>query len=391
MPQPRVALALTIVSVVLVVLPAAATCSASTTPFVVVRASDGGTPFQGDSSTLVTVSPNGDHFRDAVTIRYWLRGAAAVRLDWARHGAAGRQLQADLGRTLAGDHVYQWVPPARPAPASYVLRLWTSRATATVVVHVQGIDVGAARAAYHPGDTARLSVRTDARHLTVDVLGITGAAPTTRRNDKVQGTPAGPAFRVGWAGRSDRAHALNVPLGRWSSGVYFVRVSEPTTDASASRRSCCGRASSAPRGSQSSCRRTRGRPTTSTTAMATAAATPGTPVGGSHQYAHRPSVSRAAVCRRTSTPTTCRSCAGSARHRLRGRLSVRRGSRVDRLGRYARTPVRPDCLPGAPRVRHATTSTTSFSATATSAGTSSCSRPTTSSGRSFGAGRCSSA
>ena len=224
MPQPRVALALTIVSVVLVVLPAAATCSASTTPFLVVRASNGGTPFQGDSSTLVTVSPNGDHFRDAVTIRYWLRGAAAVRLDWARHGAAGRQLQADLGRTSAGDHVYQWVPPARPAPASYVLRLWTSRATATVVVHVQGIDVGAARAAYHPGDTARLSVRTDARHLTVDVLGITGAAPTTRRNDKVQGTPAGPAFRVGWAGRSDRAHALNVPLGRWSSGVYFVRV-----------------------------------------------------------------------------------------------------------------------------------------------------------------------
>ena len=70
------------------------------------------------------------------------------------------------GARSAGDHVYEWAPPARPAPASYVLRLWTSRASATVVVHVQGIDVGAARAAYHPGDTARLSVRTDARHLT---------------------------------------------------------------------------------------------------------------------------------------------------------------------------------------------------------------------------------
>ena len=115
MPQPRVALALTIVSVVLVVLPAAATCSASTTPFVVVRASNGGTPFQGDSSTLVTVSPNGDHFRDAVTIRYWLRGAAAVRLDWARHGAAGRKLQADLGRTSAGEHVYLGAPFASRA------------------------------------------------------------------------------------------------------------------------------------------------------------------------------------------------------------------------------------------------------------------------------------
>ena len=216
MPQPRVALALTIVSVVLVVLPAAATCSASTTPFLVVRASNGGTPFQGDSSTLVTVSPNGDHFRDAVTIRYWLRGAAAVRLDWARHGAAGRQLQADLGRTSAGDHVYQWVPPARPAPASYVLRLWTSRATATVVVHVQGIDAAAGRAAYHPGDVARLAVNTDARGLPRRRARLSRALPRQRgETTRFRGRLMGPSFHVGWPGHGDRPHALAVPLGRW--------------------------------------------------------------------------------------------------------------------------------------------------------------------------------
>ena len=224
MPQPRLAVVLALVSVVLVLLPAAATCATSSPPFLVVRASNGGSPFQGDSPTLVTVSPNGDHFRDTVTIHYWLSAPAYVRLDSARHGTVGRRLQADLGRTSAGAHVYWWTPPARPAPASYALRLQASLATATVVVHVQGVDIGAARAAYRPGDTARLSVRTDARHLTVDVLGITDAAPTTRRNDKVQGMPAGPAFRVGWDRRGDHAYPLNVPLGHWSSGVYFVRV-----------------------------------------------------------------------------------------------------------------------------------------------------------------------
>ena len=47
MPQPRLAVALALVSVVLVLLPAAATCATSSPPFLVVRASNGGSPFQG--------------------------------------------------------------------------------------------------------------------------------------------------------------------------------------------------------------------------------------------------------------------------------------------------------------------------------------------------------
>jgi hypothetical protein len=58
----------------------------------------------------------------------------------------------------------------------------------------------------------------------VDVLAITGAAPTTRRNDKVQGTPVGPSFHVAWPGHGDRPRALVVPLGHWPSGVYVVRL-----------------------------------------------------------------------------------------------------------------------------------------------------------------------
>jgi hypothetical protein len=212
-----------LVATAIACMPAAATC-AETGPFLIVRASNGGTPFQGDTSTLVTVSPNGDGYREAVTIHYRLREDACVRVDASRHGAARRRRQADLGLVTAGAHVYRWLPPPRPVPGSYLLRLSTRTDSATVVVHVLGIDVGAARSTYDPGEVASLSVRTDARGLTVDVLRITAAAPTTRRNDKVQGVPAGQAFHVAWPGRGDRAHALAVPLGRWASGVYFVRL-----------------------------------------------------------------------------------------------------------------------------------------------------------------------
>ena len=205
-------------------LAAPSACAGTSVSLLTVRADNGATPFKGDSPTLVTVSPNGDHYRDAVTVHYHLGEEALVRVGFSRHGGAARRAPATIWRVPAGDHVLRWTPPGRPAPAAYSLQLRAGTETATVVVHVQGIDAASGRAAYHPGDTARLAVCTDARRLTVDVLRITGAAPTTRRNDKVQGVPAGAAQRVRWPGHGDRPHALAVPLGHWASGLYFVRL-----------------------------------------------------------------------------------------------------------------------------------------------------------------------
>jgi hypothetical protein len=201
-----------------------ASCADGASPFLLMRVDNGATPFHGDGPQLTTVSPNGDGFRDGVTIHYTLAADALVRFDVARHGAVASRSLAGASRQPAGDHIYRWTPPSRPAPAAYVLHVAAGDASAAVVVHVQAVDAAAGRAAYHPGDIARLAVSTDARGLKVDVLQITGAAPTTRRNDKVQGTPMGPAFHVRWPGRGDRPHALAVPLGAWPSGVYFVRL-----------------------------------------------------------------------------------------------------------------------------------------------------------------------
>jgi hypothetical protein len=204
-------------------LPASSACSspgiAST---LLVWADNGGAPFLSDGPRVVTVSPNADGFHDAAAIHYRVSVRSIVRFEVTRHGATAVALTSRAA--LPGDHVYRWRPPARPVPAAYVLHVDTRRAHSTIVVHVQGVDAAAGRAAYHPGDTAHLAVNTDARSVRVQVLRITGAAPTTRRNDTVQGTAIGRSFLVAWPVHRDRPHSLAVPLGRWPSGVYFVRL-----------------------------------------------------------------------------------------------------------------------------------------------------------------------
>ena len=208
----------------LAILASSASCAQGTTAFLTVRVDNGATPFKGDGPALVTVSPNHDGYRDTVRLHVRLSGEAVVRVDGERHGMSAARELASASSLSAGEHVIRWTPPDRPVPAAYVLRLTAGTARVKVVVHVQGVDAAAGRAAYHPGDVARLAVSTDANGFRVDVLKITGAAPTTRRNDKVQGVPVGASFHVDWRERGDRPHALAVPLGDWPSGVYFVRL-----------------------------------------------------------------------------------------------------------------------------------------------------------------------
>ena len=286
MPQPE-CLALTIVSVVLVVLPAAATVPRARHPSWSCAHRTAARPSR---ATRRRSSPSA---RTEITSGMRSRSAT---------GSAGPPLCASTGPVTArlagscrptsgtrlGDHVYQWVPPARPAPASNVLRLWTSRATATVV----GMSRASTRSSprrLSPG-RPRPSIRANGRsHPTVDVLGITGAVHE-RRNAKAQGAPAGPAFRVGWAGRSYRAHALNAPLGRWSSGVNFVR--ERADDGRVGFTPIVAAAPPARRHrSRSSCRPHLAGLQLLRPSMGTAAATPGTPAGAAPVRLGRPYLS----------------------------------------------------------------------------------------------------
>src|SRR4051812_40252264 len=98
-----------------------AACATHVAPALVVHADNGATRFKGDTPTLVTVSPNGDGFRDSVAIHLRLRDAATVRFHYARHGDLARRELTGTGPLAAGDHVYRWAPPSLPAPATYVV------------------------------------------------------------------------------------------------------------------------------------------------------------------------------------------------------------------------------------------------------------------------------
>jgi len=66
-----------------------------------VRAENGGTPFIFDTSSLVTVSPNADAYRDTVVIHYSVTADSLVRFDVARRGAAERIIASE--KVAAGE------------------------------------------------------------------------------------------------------------------------------------------------------------------------------------------------------------------------------------------------------------------------------------------------
>src|SRR5881227_3661759 len=109
-------------AVLSIALALSASCAQSGPLALTVRADNGASPFKGDGAALVTVSPNGDGFREAAVIHYRLAADSLVRFDVVRHGAVARSLDS-AQRVSAGDHVYRFTPPARPVPAAYLIHV----------------------------------------------------------------------------------------------------------------------------------------------------------------------------------------------------------------------------------------------------------------------------
>jgi hypothetical protein len=179
---------------------------------------NGARPFAGDRPDLTTISPNGDGYRDAATIRYASGGAARFEVD--RADRKGPVLVEE--RVAAGE--LTWAPPANQPPGTYVVHVTPSGgATARAVVRVQSVDAAAGAADYAPGGVAKIAVATDARRLRVDVLHMDASSIATADNNSVSGTVVEQLPSVAWTHRH-RPHNLEVPIGKWPSGVYFARV-----------------------------------------------------------------------------------------------------------------------------------------------------------------------
>src|SRR3954453_6252318 len=106
---------------------AAASAPAQTGPprLLGLRASNGGTPFAGDSPWLTTVSPNGDGFRDRAFFRFKLDRPATVEVRVVATDEVRRPVQpvwSTRRRRKPGAHTIPWHPARSTPDRSYLVR-----------------------------------------------------------------------------------------------------------------------------------------------------------------------------------------------------------------------------------------------------------------------------
>jgi hypothetical protein len=208
--------------------------------------SNGATRFLGDRPLLATVSPNGDGFRDAAIVRFRLTGSArvrmqAVRTDTIRVGRAAEGVVWSRTWTLhAGTHRLVWRPSRSTQPRTYILRLTVRGSSGRTrvygayrpgarvnapVVRVQGIEAGFAQPSYAPGDTAEVTVATDARSLRIQVFAYGNWFSPTERDLRSGGEAMTSPVQLDWRPhRSAPTPVRLVRAGDWPSGLYFLRL-----------------------------------------------------------------------------------------------------------------------------------------------------------------------
>jgi hypothetical protein len=212
------------------------------------KVGNGSHPFAGDRPLLTTVSPNGDGLRDRAIVSFTLTAPARVRLDVVSTDSVKRS--APLAQTVwtetvklrAGKRRLVWRPKRATPDRTYVLRLIVigrhgarrlyglprpvPHAAATApVVRVQGISAAFTRRSYAPGDSADVSVATDAKSLRFQVYALTKIPHPTEQDLRTGGEAMTPAVTLDWHGNRDAPALVHVVrAGDWPSGLYFLRI-----------------------------------------------------------------------------------------------------------------------------------------------------------------------
>src|SRR5947208_4660704 len=205
---------------------------------------NGSTPFAGDRRLLTTVSPNGDGFRDQAIVRFRLAVKATVELDVVqtvnvKHGKNTVQtIVSERKAFSAGRHRLVWTPAGSIPSGTYVLELTVTdpegrrriyndfpvagriRAEAPVVrIQRIGVSMGPR---YMPGQTAVVSVATDALSLNLDILSFRNGQGA--RDPKTNASPIAPPAAIAWRGHRSAPGPVRIRIGDWASGLYFVRI-----------------------------------------------------------------------------------------------------------------------------------------------------------------------
>jgi hypothetical protein len=208
------------------------------------RVGNGSTPYAGDAPLFTTVSPNGDGFRDRAIVSFRLEVEATVQLDVVaalnvKHAQPSVQTIASESASFhPGRHRLVWTPPAGIPEGTYILQLTVTDMqgrrrfygnipsaghidVAAPVVRIQRIDAWM-RPSYAPGQTAVVSIATDAKRLRFEVLSFRDGhgAP----DPKTGASPVAPPAAVPWGAHRNAPSTVRIPIGDWPSGLYFLRI-----------------------------------------------------------------------------------------------------------------------------------------------------------------------
>src|SRR5919201_58225 len=209
---------------------------------------NGSTPFAGDRRLLTTISPNGDGFRDRAIVTFRLDERATVKLDAVRTDAVKRAgaLEQVVWSTTAhlrrGWHSLAWKPSRDTPERTYVLRLTITNGSGAQrvygayrpsrrmnvdapVVRVQGVEAAFLRRSYAPGETAEVSVASDASSLRFQLFAYANLSHPTEHDLKTSGAAMTPPVTLDWRAHRSAPHLVRiVRAGDWPSGLYFLRI-----------------------------------------------------------------------------------------------------------------------------------------------------------------------
>ena len=212
------------------------------------RVANGSAPFAGDRRLLTTVTPNRDGRRDAATVSFRLTEPASVRMDVVRTDSVKRATPSAItiatkrARFRPGRRRLVWRPPLDTPERTYVLRLTVTGAhgarrvygltplrphaqVRAPVVRVLGISAAFSRRSYAPGDTAQVSVATDARSLRFQVFSLAKVPHPTEEDLRTGGEAVTPPVTLDWRGHANAPGSIRVVrAGDWPSGLYFLRI-----------------------------------------------------------------------------------------------------------------------------------------------------------------------
>ena len=199
-------------------------------------------PYATDRKMFVTVSPNGDGYRDFARIRFFLTAPALVivRAQSAiRNFQPIPQPQWQVRRKMQrGWQNVVWRPSLNLDPTTYVVCItlvWgknflqygrlahASSNPVTPIVRVLGATVSLDKPSYAPGQTAQVTIANDAAGLTLHVLDV-AASDTQPTVNHIDAPDLIPAQHLDWTANRDRPATVPLAIGDWQPGVYMIAV-----------------------------------------------------------------------------------------------------------------------------------------------------------------------